>query len=168
MKALVTGRSQRRLATDNALSARNPATSPSSRLRSRRHRRLRTGRVRASVRDDANRLDDDRLERHVLVVSARAGRGRSDLVDDVHAGGHMGKHCVAGIAATRVEEGVVLEIDKELRSGAVGLLVRAIARLPRRLRSPFVPSFLIGARVCFCFRSAVMPPPWIMKSGITR
>lgn len=45
---------------------------------------------------------------------------------------------------------------------------RAIAIVPRRFFSPLRHSFLIGLSAGFCFMSAVNPPPWIMKSGITR
>ena len=47
-------------------------------------------------------------------------------------------------------------------------LVRAIAKVPRRLGSWLAASFLIGSRVCFCVKERSKPPPWIMKPGITR
>ena len=46
--------------------------------------------------------------------------------------------------------------------------VRAIATVPRWLVRPFLLSRPIGARVSFSFMSTDMPPPWIMKFGMTR
>ena len=46
--------------------------------------------------------------------------------------------------------------------------VRAIAIVPRWLVRPLRLSSGIGARVGFSFMSGVMPPPWIMKSSMTR
>ncbi len=43
-----------------------------------------------------------------------------------------------------------------------------MATVPRELSSPLAASFLISSRVFFCWKSAVKPPPWIMKSGMTR
>ena len=45
--------------------------------------------------------------------------------------------------------------------------VRAPSTVPRRFLTPFADSLRIGARVVFCF-TAVAPPPWITKPGITR
>ena len=50
----------------------------------------------------------------------------------------------------------------------LGSLVRAIATAPRSLRSRLRASLRIGARWGFSSISGVKPPPWIMKSGITR
>src|SRR5262245_10366789 len=47
-------------------------------------------------------------------------------------------------------------------------LVRAIDSVPRRFFLPLVASFLMGARVFFCFMPGSKPPPWIMKPGMTR
>ena len=47
-------------------------------------------------------------------------------------------------------------------------LVRAIATVPRSLPSPLSASLRIGSRGNFCVRSSRKPPPWIMKSSITR
>ena len=49
-----------------------------------------------------------------------------------------------------------------------GTWVRAIARVPRSFFSPLSASFLIGGRVGFSFMLTLMPPPWIMKPGMTR
>ena len=46
--------------------------------------------------------------------------------------------------------------------------VRAMAMLPRSFFRPLLASFLIGALVAFWLMSAFMPPPWIMKSLMTR
>src|SRR5262245_56415503 len=58
-----------------------------------------------------------------------------------------------------------------MKNWAVALsttFVRAIASVPRLFASPLSASFLIAARVGFCVKSLVKPPPWIMKPGITR
>ena len=47
-------------------------------------------------------------------------------------------------------------------------LVRAIATVPTVFLSPLSASFLIGGLVGFWCMSGVMPPPWIMKSRMTR
>ena len=49
-----------------------------------------------------------------------------------------------------------------------GSLVRAMATVPRTLFRPLRLSSGIGARVGLSCMSAVMPPPWIMKFGMTR
>ncbi|MNW07044.1 hypothetical protein D3C71_2035680 [compost metagenome] len=49
-----------------------------------------------------------------------------------------------------------------------GSMVRAMAMLPTLLDRPLLASFLIGARVAFCFMPGSKPPPWIMKLPITR
>ena len=49
-----------------------------------------------------------------------------------------------------------------------GSLVRAMEMVPRSLDRPVAASFWIGARVGFCFMSAVKPPPWIMNPLMTR
>ena len=50
--------------------------------------------------------------------------------------------------------------------------VRAIASVPGVLSIPALldisASLTIGGFVGFCLKSAVKPPPWIMKPGITR
>jgi len=43
-----------------------------------------------------------------------------------------------------------------------------MATLYRWFLRPFAASFSIGARVGFCRKSGVKPPPWIMKPSITR
>src|SRR5829696_8197589 len=43
-----------------------------------------------------------------------------------------------------------------------------MATVPRSLVTPLSASFWIGARVVFCCSRASKPPPWIMKSGMTR
>ena len=47
-------------------------------------------------------------------------------------------------------------------------VLRAMATVPRSLRSLLAASFLIGGRVAFSFMVASMPPPWIMNRGMTR
>ncbi|MNC98467.1 hypothetical protein D3C83_164300 [compost metagenome] len=49
-----------------------------------------------------------------------------------------------------------------------GSEVRAMAMVPISFFRPLLASFLIGSRVGLWARSAVNPPPWIMKPGITR
>src|SRR5450830_802521 len=49
----------------------------------------------------------------------------------------------------------------------LGLLVRAMAMVPRSLVRPVV-SKAMGVRVDFSFMSGPKPPPWIMKPSITR
>ena len=49
-----------------------------------------------------------------------------------------------------------------------GPAVRAMATVPRSFFRPLVASFLIGALFFFWLMSGSMPPPWIMKPGITR
>ena len=60
-----------------------------------------------------------------------------------------------------------------------GSLVRAMAMVPRTLERPFFASFLMGSWVFFSraatsfsvlaeVRPGLKPPPWIMKSGMTR
>src|SRR3954451_5484041 len=68
---------------------------------------------------DARRLDDHRLLRHIAREgTARAGGQLGDLVHHVHAGHHLAEHRVAVAVAARVapvEEGVVVDVDEELR-----------------------------------------------------
>ena len=47
-------------------------------------------------------------------------------------------------------------------------IVRAIASVPRAFDSPLSASFLIGSRVGLPDMFSSIPPPWIMKFGITR
>src|SRR6185503_1413286 len=47
-------------------------------------------------------------------------------------------------------------------------LVQTIAMEPRVLRTPLRASLRMGGEVGFSCSSAVIPPPWIMKPGITR
>ena len=49
-----------------------------------------------------------------------------------------------------------------------GTDVRAIATVPRMLLKPLRLSSGMVGRVAFCFMSASKPPPWIMKSSMTR
>jgi len=49
-----------------------------------------------------------------------------------------------------------------------GSEVRAIATVYFWFSKPLSASLVMGARVAFCFMSASMPPPWIMKPLITR
>ena len=57
---------------------------------------------------------------------------------------------------------------KNCEVALLGSLVRAMATVPRRLRTPLRASLRMGACVGFSFISAVIPPPWIMKRGMTR
>ena len=50
----------------------------------------------------------------------------------------------------------------------LGLLVRAIERVPRAFLSPFRDSLAMGALVGFCTDLVSKPPPWITKFGMTR
>src|SRR5437870_12419128 len=65
-------------------------------------------------------------------------------------------------------EGLSFTLMKNCAVALFGSLVRAIAIEPRRLRRPWRASFRMGGEVGFSFSSAVIPPPWIMKPGITR
>ncbi|MNG20250.1 hypothetical protein D3C84_1044890 [compost metagenome] len=49
-----------------------------------------------------------------------------------------------------------------------GSMVRAMATVPTLLATPLLASFLMVARVAFCFMPGSKPPPWIMKLLITR
>src|SRR5262249_48806923 len=82
--------------------------------------RAQTGRWEAS--GTANRRDDDIGSGNVVVVALAAGRDGLDLVHDVHAGGHLAEYAVAVVAARLVEPGVVLDVDAELRRGAVRVI----------------------------------------------
>ncbi len=73
-----------------------------------------------------------------------------------------------GLAGWWSSRGLSTTLMKNCAVAESGTLVRAIAMLPRRLDSPFWLSSGIGAWVGFCARSAVKPPPWTMKVGITR
>ena len=57
---------------------------------------------------------------------------------------------------------------KNCADAECGSMVRAIARVPVLFDRPLLASFLIGARVAFCFMPGSKPPPWIMKLLITR
>jgi len=70
-------------------------------------------------RDLACARDLDRSHRHVLVAGLVAGLHGRHLVHHVHGLDHVAEHRIAGAAAARVEEGVVHEVDEELRGGAV-------------------------------------------------
>src|SRR5579863_5273622 len=52
-------------------------------------------------------LHDDRLDGHVVEAALAAGFDRGDLVDDVHAFGHLGEHGVAEVAARVDRKSVV-------------------------------------------------------------
>ena len=72
---------------------------------------------------DALRADDlDRLDRHVVVHAATARLDLGHGVDHRHAVGDAAEHGIAGAAATRVEVGVVDQVDEELRGGAVRIV----------------------------------------------
>ena len=57
---------------------------------------------------------------------------------------------------------------KNCAEAECGSMVRAMATVPTLLDRPLLASFLIGARVGFCFMPGSKPPPWIMKLLITR
>jgi hypothetical protein len=102
--------------------------------------------------------------------SLGAGGNIIDLVHDIHAIDDIAEDAVTvavgGIGL--VEEGVVLDVDEKLGVALFGSLVRAMANVPRSLRSPLYDSLGIGCPVCLSRILGSMPPPWIMKSGITR
>src|SRR5450432_3042206 len=113
MNALLSGATHRMASTAAKLSAKNPPSSHSSRLRSRRQIDRAPAMNEVSALDEGHGLDDDGLDGHVLVVTARGGRHRSDLVDHLHAVHDVREHRVARIAATGIQERVVLEIHEE-------------------------------------------------------
>ena len=84
---------------------------------------------------------------------------------------HLAEHGVA-VAVARVggwlRKSLSLTLMKNCAVAEFGSGVRAIATVPRWLVRPLRLSSAIGARVAFSFMSAVMPPPWIMKLGMTR
>ncbi len=59
-------------------------------------------------------------------------------------------------------------LTKNCAVALLGSAVRAMATVPRSLRSLLAASFLMGARVAFSFMAASMPPPWTMNRGMTR
>ena len=88
------------------------------------------------------------LEGRVLIALPAPGLDGGDLVDDVHPLGDAPEDGVAEIARAVVEEGVVGEVDEELRGGAVdlagarhgeraALVLQAVLRLvaDRRMRA---------------------------------
>ena len=73
------------------------------------------------------------------------------------------------IAVARLLEArATARAEKNWAVAECGSEVRAMAMVYLRLRRPLSASFLMGARVVFSRRLAVMPPPWIMKSLMTR
>ena len=62
------------------------------------------------------------VHRYIIEAALAAGLNRRDLIDDVHALGHLGEHRVAEIAARVVEKIIVLQIHKKLRRGAVDVV----------------------------------------------
>src|SRR5262245_15506077 len=93
-------------------------------------------------RNDAHALNDDRLERYVLVAAAVAGGCCDHLVHDVHAFDHPPEHAVAESLLCRsgeVQELVVRDVDEELR----GRRVR-IRRARHRERADLVLQPVLG------------------------
>src|SRR5262249_20891113 len=70
------------------------------------------------------RFNDDVLLGHVLMTALTAGADDLDLVHHVHAGDHLAEDAVADaiLGLGLVEEGIVLDVDEELRRGAVGFI----------------------------------------------
>lgn len=65
-------------------------------------------------------LDDDRLDRHVTVLTFTTGGHCGHRIDDFLALAHLAEDAVApAILSWIVEEAVILEIDEELGAGAV-------------------------------------------------
>jgi len=122
--------------------------------------------LRTSV-DALGRLDQDRIDWHVLHALFGGGLRVDDDVDHVHAFDHFGEH---GITASRPGSRKALSatLMKNWLVAESGFEVRAIDSVPRTLCRPLLASFLIGGLVSFCAICAVNPPPWTMKPGITR
>ena len=154
---------------------RRPRSKARSRPRRRsRHARRRHGASRRGVAqppsavDARRRLDDDRFDRHVVVAAAAAGLDSCDLRRRRHAFVDAAEHGIARAAAARSRNALSTRLTKNCEVALFGSLVRAIDSVPRRFLTPLSASLRIGARVDFCFMSAVMPPPWITKPGMTR
>jgi hypothetical protein len=103
----------------------------------------------------------DRFCGDILVNAGIAGRYCSYLVDHVHAIRNSGKNGVAEIAAAVIQESVVAQIDEKLRSRTIHFT------RSRHGDGTAQASFFIGGRVSLRDMSEVMPPPWIMKFGMT-
>src|ERR1700733_12655745 len=176
IKALVSGCSQRSSSTGVAVSSTHPSSSSTARRSSRsstpprcaaratpRPRRRAGGseqrrvaaigarpvRCRSGALHAPCRHDDDVLERGVLVALAAAGTDAGYLVDLLHAFAHAPELRVAVVARAVIEKLVVLQVDEELRGGAVDVagarhggraarILQAVVRLvaDRRARLP--------------------------------
>src|ERR1700722_5856862 len=90
-----------------------------------RSSRAKIDRLRATQASGGNSLDalhDHRIHRDIVAAAPAAGLDRRDLIDDVHAVGDAREYGVAEVAARVVEKVVVLQIDEELRGGAVDVV----------------------------------------------
>src|SRR5215472_6816097 len=124
MKALVSGCSQRSTSTGMAVSSTHRSSAAPRVFSSRRASPPRcraTGTAALLGLEAACRDDHDVFERRVLVSLARARADARNLVDDLHAIGYPAEHRVAVVARTVVEKAVVLQVDEELRGGAVDI-----------------------------------------------
>ena len=75
--------------------------------------------------DDLGGLYDDGLQGHVAMASSATGFNCLDLVYHVHALGHLAKYGITPALHTLaavVEEVIVLDVDKKLGAGGVGVL----------------------------------------------
>src|SRR5262245_64681296 len=74
--------------------------------------------------DDLGALDDDVLERHVLMHAAATGLHGLDAIDDILSFGDPAEHAIAPALRRRrgvVEKAVVVDVDEELRRRRVRL-----------------------------------------------
>ena len=95
------------------------------------------------------------FDRHIIEAALAPGFDRGDLVDHVHAFGDAREHRVAEIAARVIEKIVVLQVDEELRGGAVdvvgarhgqraALVLQAVVRLVLDGRLGFLLRHVLG------------------------
>ena len=97
-----------------------------------------------------------------------AGGDGGNRVDDVHAVGYPAEYGVAEIARAVIQEVVVAQVDKELRRRAVDDAGARHCERAADIRLAVIRFVLDGVARRFLDMSSSMPPPWIMKFGMTR
>src|SRR5690554_216636 len=105
------------------------------------------------------------------MAGAAGGADSLDLLDHIHALGHLAEYGVApalGGLGGVVEEAVVSHVDEELGAGRVRVHGAGHGDGADGVADAVLASFLIGARVSFWIMPGSNPPPWIMKLLITR